>query len=299
MNPKRQGLAGVIRRRPITAFAVWFFTVGQAFAFAPLYLDVTIPDQWFINASTVVGLLVPTLVITWIVDGREGLRALGRCVTKVRGPLSTYAVGLVVMPLCAVGLAMAIIGTPDVPASTLVTAIGPSLLLSTVIGFAVNNLWEEVAWMGFVQARLQSRYSPLRAAVFTAPLFALQHVALVIGNGAAIGAVIMVAFAVVAIPYRAFNGWLYNRTGGSLFLVGLVHALGNAVAPGAGFGPGYLRVLYPTDADLVGVLHILAFAVIGLVTIGVTQGRLGVPRAPEDPPAAGELRPRAGGRLLR
>src|SRR3712207_8287691 len=45
-----------------------------------------------------------------------------------------------------------------------------------------NNLWEEAAWTGFVQARLQHRHGPLRAAVLTGPLFALQHIALFVGT---------------------------------------------------------------------------------------------------------------------
>ena len=33
--------------------------------------------------------------------------------------------------------------------------------------FLPNNWWEEVAWMGFVQARLQDRRGPVIAAVLT------------------------------------------------------------------------------------------------------------------------------------
>lgn len=277
MNPDRAGLTGTIRRYPILSFLAWFFTVGQAFAFAPLYLDTSVPDQWFIIGSTIVGLLLPALVITWLVDGSEGLRAMGRRTLKVRAPLRLYVVGVVLMPLLAVGLAIALLGAPDVPAATVVTALGSALLFGLLVGFLLNNLWEEVAWMGFVQARLQRRHGPMRAALVVAPLFALQHLALVVTNDPAAAVVILVVFILVNIPFRAFNGWLYNRTGGSLFLVGLVHALSNAVAPGAGLTTGYLRVLYPADADIVGVLHILALALMGLVVMAVTRLRLGRP----------------------
>jgi membrane protease YdiL (CAAX protease family) len=279
VHPDQEGVAGVIRRYPITAFLVWFFTVGQAFAFAPLYLDTAIPDQWFIIGSTLIGLLLPVLVITRIVDGTEGLRALGQRIVKVHAPLSLYVVGVVVMPILAIGLAVAFLGAPAVSTSTVLTALGTALVASLALTLLLNNLWEEVAWTGFVQARLQHRHTAMRAALITAPLFALQHLALIVANDASLVemAVLLLGFVLVAIPFRAFAGWLYNRSGGSLFLVGLVHALSNAVAPGSGFSDGYLRALYPADGDLVGVLHILALAVMGLVVMAATRLRLGLP----------------------
>jgi membrane protease YdiL (CAAX protease family) len=279
MHPDQEGVAGIIRRYPIAAFLVWFFTVGQAFAFAPLYLETAIPDQWFIIGSTLIGLLLPVLVITRIVDGPDGLRALGRGIVKVRASLSLYVVGVVVMPILAIGLAVAFLGAPEVSTSMILAALGTALLASLALTLLLNNLWEEVAWTGFVQARLQHRHTAMRAALITAPLFALQHLALIVANDASLVemVILLIGFMLVMIPFRAFAGWLYNRSGGSLFLVGLVHALSNAVAPGSGLGDGYLRALYPADAELVGVLHLLALAVLGLVVMAATRLRLGLP----------------------
>ena len=282
-RPDHGRLAGMIRRRPILAFLAWFFTVGQAFAFAPMYVDTPMPDQWFIIGSTLIGLLLPALVITRIVDGPEGLAAMGRRILEIRAPIRIYLVGVALMPLMALGLAVAILGPPEVSSSTVVTSLGSGLVLGLLINFFLNNLWEEVAWMGFVQARLQDRHGAMRAALITAPLFALQHVALLIDNDPATLVLIMVAFTVVIIPYRAFNGWLYNRTGGSLFIVGLVHALSNAVGPGSGLTDGYLRVLYPSDGELVGLLHIVALALMGLAVMAATRLRLASSERQPDP----------------
>ena len=79
----------------------------------------------------------------------------------------------------------------------------------------------------------------------------------------------------VAVPFRFLTGWAYNRTA-SLFLVGLVHAMGNAVAGGSGFGAGVLPRLYPDQGMLVGLAHLVAFALIGLVVLAATRGRLGL-----------------------
>jgi uncharacterized protein len=266
--------AGWLERHPLTAFFAWFFTVGQAFAFAPLVFHTGVPDQLFIVGSSVVGLLLPALVLTRIVDGPEALRGLLRRFVDWRVPLRWYALVLLVVPAVAIGLGVLFLGVPeDVPAAVFVAQLALTLV--------PNNWAEEGVWSGFVQARLQARHGPVVAAVIAGPLFALQHVSLAVGNGPVLAVILLAGLAIVAIPYRFFTGWIWNRTG-SLLLLGLVHAAGNAAAPGAGFGDGgVLRHLYPADQTTVGVFHLLAFFLIGLVVVAATRGRLGLPTRKE------------------
>ena len=100
-----------VRRRPLTAFLLWFFTVGQAFAFVPVLVDVPYP-QVFIDLSTVVGLLLPALAITWIVDGPDALRALLRSAFRWRVAPRWYVLVLVTVPTLSVALALAVGGAP-------------------------------------------------------------------------------------------------------------------------------------------------------------------------------------------
>lgn len=127
--------------------------------------------------------------------------------------------------------------------------------------------------MGFVQARLQDWRGPLLAAVIVAPLFALQHSSLAYAQGLVGGAVLLALLALFAVPFRFAVGWVYNRTE-SLFLVGLVHAIGNALTGGDGFNAGYLRNLYPGN-NAVTLSHLIAMFLIGLIVLIATRGRLG------------------------
>jgi uncharacterized protein len=280
-RPGGPGLAGFVRRRPLTAFLAWFFTVGQALVFAPIVArgyDVELPSQAFVVASTLIGLLLPAVVITRIVDGPAGVRQLWRRAVDVWVGARWYALALAGMPVLATGLALAFFGAPtaDLTTGELVSALVAGLLVQTVVSLVPNNWAEEVAWMGFVQARLQARTTPMRAAALTAPLFALQHVALVVGSPLPMAVALMAFLIVVNIPIRALMGFAYNRTG-SLFVVGLLHAAGNGVAAGSGFGAGFLARLYP-DQPFASLMHLLALAVIGLVAIAVTRARLGASR---------------------
>ena len=114
------------------------------------------------------------------------------------------------------------------------------------------------------------------AAFLTAALFTLQHVPLFVGNGPGALIVMLPAFLVLATPFRAVVGWLYNRTG-SLFLVGLVHAVGDATGFG-GFNEGLLPRLYPDNHD-VAFLALLAQALVGVAVIAATRAGLGRPAA--------------------
>ncbi|GAA2724193.1 CPBP family intramembrane glutamic endopeptidase [Cellulomonas aerilata] len=276
-----------VRAHPVTAFLVWFFTVGQAVAFAPVVLaanGVDVPVQPFIVASTLVGLLLPALVLTRLVDGPDALRALWRRAVDVRVGLGWYVLAVVGVPAVTLGIAVALLGPPTGTVPALGGLLVGSFLLPLALTLLPNNLWEEVAWAGFVQTRLQARRGPVVAAVLTGVLFALQHVSLVVGSGPAAGAVLLAVLAVLAVPFRALIGWVLNRTG-SLFLVGLIHATGNAAATGSGFGPGLLGRLYPGDTTAT-TAHLLAFLVLGLVVLVATRGRLGAPR-----PATASPRP--------
>lgn len=274
----RSRVTGLIRRRPLTVFLAWFFTVGQALVFTPLVargFDVELPPQLFVVASTLIGLLLPTVVITRVVDGPEAVRVLWRRSVATSVSFRWYAVGLALVPVVATGLALAFFGAPtgDTDGASIASAILVGLVLQTFVALVPNNWAEEIAWMGFFQARLQTRTTAMRAAALTAPLFALQHVVLVVGQSVATAVVLMAFFVAVNVPIRALMGWAYNGTG-SLFVVAFLHAAANGTGGGSGFGAGFLPRLYP-DAPMVSVLHLVALAVIGLVVIAATRARLG------------------------
>lgn len=275
---KDQGLGGFIRRRPILAFCLWFFPVGWVISFFPIIAEgawgAELPFQPFAIGMQVWG-LVGLLLITRLVDGPDGLRDLARRSFKVVVPLRWYAVVLLALPVPALLLALAFLGPPEASASTWISAIALGFLLQTVITFLTVNFIEEVTWMGFVQARLQQR-GVMFAVLVTALLFALQHLALFVGDGGG-RLILFPVFFLLVVGFRALQGFVYNHTG-SVFIVGLLHAASNGATGGSGFGEfgeGLLPRLY--DSDVVGMLHLLSALLVGLVLIAVTRGRLGYP----------------------
>src|SRR5919202_2828485 len=263
-----------IRNYPVGAFLLWFFTVGWTITFMPLVarraLHMELLFQPFALASNMMGLLLPLVVITHVVDGPEGVHLLLHRLLKVRASVGWYTVALVAVPVTALVLVRSIFGPSDASPSTLFSALVGGLILQTIIGCITNNLWEEAGLMGFVQARWQSRHGAFVAAIYTAPLFTLQHLAIVVnnGNGLILSLVFILALSALAIPFRALLAWVDNRTD-SLFLVGLLHAAGNAVAGGSGLGDGLLPRLY--ENNTIVLFHLVAEAIVGLVVITGTR----------------------------
>ncbi|WP_161965250.1 CPBP family intramembrane glutamic endopeptidase [Ornithinimicrobium cerasi] len=281
-----------IRRRPLVSFFLWAYTVGQVLPWSVMLAGLA-DRAWLLSGSvvlsTLIGLLLPALVITRITDGPEGLRALWRRAVKTRVGLAWYAAAFLLVPAVTLAVGVLLGGTPpDRSAGFLLTALVPHFLLPLVVTFVLINWWEEVAWMGFVQTRLQDRRGPLLAALIVAPLFALQHSSLAAGQGLLPGAVLLLLLAVLAVPFRIAVGWAYNHTG-SLFLVGLVHAIGNAATSGDGINAGYLRHLYPGN-NTVTMAHLLAMFLLGLLVLMLTRGRInrrdGLTLPERPPPAA-------------
>jgi uncharacterized protein len=273
----RSRISTFVRRHPVGAFLTWFFTVGQAIAFVPLLADrasgVHLPTEPFLLAATLVGLVLPTVVITWITDGGDGLRALKQRALTLRAPARWYVFAVVGVPVIIVALWAAVSGPPEQAAGSASWAVlAAGFALQLVVVFLTFNLWEEIAWMGFVQARLQERHGAMRAALLTGPVFALGHVSQVIEGSATTVLATLVLLVVVCIPFRALQALVYNRAG-RLVPVALVHAAANATAAGSLAGAGLLDRLYPGDGA--GGLVFPILGALGLVAIALTQGRLG------------------------
>ena len=281
MQPSRPQprLGALIRRFPLTAFMAWFFTVGQAIAFIPLIArslyDVHLATAPFIITAAFVGLLLPAVVITWITDGSEGIRALRQRTLAFNVPARWYALAVVGVPLISVAAIAASTGWPEqMSGSSLISAFTFGLVPQLAVVFVTVNWAEEIAWMGFVQARLQGRHGAALAAVMTGPVFAFGRISQLVEDSLTATRSLLALMVVICIPFRALLAWIYNRTG-SLVLVGLVHAAANATAAGSILRTGLLDRLYPGQGHGGVVIPLLAVA--GLMVLIATRGRLGLP----------------------
>lgn len=104
-------------------------------------------------------------------------------------------------------------------------------ILGIAIAFLLINLWEEAAWAGFLQTRLERRHNFFLAALLTGIPFAAIHMPLQVITGQVRSAVdFAVGFAllmVLVLIVRSFYGMVLRGAANSLLLVGLSHTMFN------------------------------------------------------------------------
>jgi len=277
-----------IARHPIASFLALFYALGWL-CFVPSLLGTEglgiVPADIPLGPFRLLGIaffaIVP-FVVTRVVEGPGSARRLARQVWHVRVGPKWYVIALFGPPVALFLAATVVKGTAPIEAvARNFTSIPTDFLLGLVVLALLGNLWEETSWTGFVTARLQARYGPLRASLIVAPLFGLYHIPLffIIGglsdspNHLAIADFPMYAAFLLIVfsgPMRILLTWLYNSTGGSLPIVALFHASINAT--------GGAAILATFFAGVDGLLLYAALAILALVVIVATRGQLGLPR---------------------
>jgi membrane protease YdiL (CAAX protease family) len=159
------------------------------------------------------------------------VRSLLRRAFRWRVSLGWWLVVLLGLPTLTVSLAV-LLGDDLRPVD--VTSLIVSQLTLLVVNFVVTNLWEETAWTGVLQTRLEQRHNWAVAAILTAIPFAAAHLPLqffldqpVTPGSLAAAFGIYLVLGLLVRPLLA----VYRRaTGDSLLLVALLHSVFNRTA---------------------------------------------------------------------
>jgi membrane protease YdiL (CAAX protease family) len=237
-------------------------------------LPFEIPVTPFLLLSVIFGLTLPSYIVTRATRGREGVGELRRRYTHWRVGIHWYVLALFALPIIDLLAASLWLGTAPLTAfannwELLFTVFLPNALVGTVL----INLWEEGAWTGFLQPRLQERWGARRSSVMVAAAMGLFHVPLIFILGGVSDEPIpperyWLYFALLLagpIPFRLLITWLWNSTRGSVIIVALFHAAFN-VTTGQKFLPAFVP---GATLWVYGVYTVLA-----LIVIAVTKGRL-------------------------
>jgi membrane protease YdiL (CAAX protease family) len=188
-----------------------------------------------------------------------------------------YLFVLVVIPALAV---FGIILQPGALASF--QGVTPLLLVSypltfVAVVFGGGPLGEEPGWRGFALPRMQPRYGALRGSLLLGVLWCFWHLADFLtptqGGGPGTGLTAFLTdlpiFLLMVVALSIVFTWVFNHTGGSVFIAILLHASVNT--PELVVSP-----LFPA-IDHTGLLlaYVIAFGVTALLIVTLTRGRLG------------------------
>jgi hypothetical protein len=236
-------------RRPILTYLLLMYPI--AWTLAVVGIASGLPSTPVIAVANFIGVLGPAVLVSYWIGGGAAVRRLFAGVLRWRAGVGWYVVAVLAMPLFTIPVSLLTSTLPHTSWAAMVV----SFVVALLVGGITTNLWEEVAWAGFVQSRLIARYGLVVGAIATAPLFFGQHLPLVVANGGGpVGFLVLSAvFIVLSVFFRYAIGAAFVETGGSLLIVGILHASSDAA--GSAFGGGWQQML----ASIPIALLILAY----------------------------------------
>ena len=144
---------------------------------------------------------------------------------KARVHLHWYILALLIPPALFVATRLwRFTGPYDMPPST------TSEILSTTAMSVFANPWEEIAWRGFAQTRLQKCLGIFGAALVVGVLWGLWHTPLFLWHGSPMYKLPHVSWFLDIVSESCILAWLYNRASHNLVIASLFHISFNVSA---------------------------------------------------------------------
>ena len=276
----RQGLRGWVARHPVSAFLI----LGLGLAYPAMAVPILAargvipggslpgtlhiaPDELAGLLLTLIGLLPAAMIVTWAADGPAGVRRLLARMRLWRVGVGWWLLVLAGLPLLTIAIGLAL--------GDSLAAVDPvrflvSQLVFGAVNFALVNLWEETAWAGVMQTRLERRHTLFVAALLTAIPFALVHWPLaffgpVTVASAAIGLLTYLVFGAIFRPMLAV---VMRGARDSVLLVAVMHTVFNRVNNDNGIAAEFLT------GDTRKLAAPLAAVVLTAATAIIIRGRL-------------------------
>jgi membrane protease YdiL (CAAX protease family) len=231
----------IIRRYPVWAFFVIIIALGWVAVIVgttwmPIDAEHEMTAMHGVLVFVIASPSVVGIVLTAVVDGRQGLKELWSRTTRWRVHIKWYVAALLV-PFMTAGLSYVVYGLltggPLVPPD-----LGEQFAF--ILPFAVMAcLLEEYGWRGFALPRLQARYNALVSALIVGVGWALWHTAVnYLGlagqhEGWLLFPLLLVA-SQLTVVLSVLLSWIHNNSRGSMLLVILCHfsvTMGNVFLP--------------------------------------------------------------------
>jgi membrane protease YdiL (CAAX protease family) len=239
MTPRPARIRAFVRQHPITAFLIMAFAIAypvmglvalavhRVIPGGPLLDRLPFPPDEIAGLMlTMLALLPSALFVTWTADGRPGIVRLFRRIARWRFGIGWWLAVLAGLPALTVASTLILGGSLE--------SIDPvgviwSQLRLLLINFILVNLWEETAWAGVMQTRLERRYNIFAAAALTALPFGFIHLPLAFLSEISVASVLisLAAYILLGLFLRPLIGIVLRGSRDSVLAAGLMHSVFN------------------------------------------------------------------------
>jgi len=174
------------------------------------------------------GPIIAAFVVTGFTEGKPGVRALWGCFWNRNMSTRWLLVTLLFLPAVelAAGLVSRLLDGQDYP---IFFSYDPpwSILLSFVMAFIFNGVFEEFGWRGYVLPRFQAKWNALSSSIILGVIWAAWHFGqwLVPGSNLYQRNIWLWTFGTILLSIVIT--WIFNNTKGSVLAVSLFHGMIN------------------------------------------------------------------------
>jgi membrane protease YdiL (CAAX protease family) len=227
-----------VRTHPLAAYLVLAVVLSWSW-WVPMALrgQVARPgDGWPTHLPGLLGPALSAVVMVALVDGRPGLRSLGRRLVQWRVGAGWWLLVAGTGSLAALGLVVPLLTGDPLPSLDdfgRYTGVSPIGLLGVVaVTFVVNGIGEETGWRGFAADRLLRTRSLRGTALAVAAAWAFWHLPLfwVVESFRSFGLVGTIGWLVGLTAGSVVLTWIYRGTGNSILLAAAWHTAFNLTA---------------------------------------------------------------------
>lgn len=183
----------------------------------------------FVYLATLLGPSTAGLLLTGLLDGKNGFREMLARLIRWRVDYRWYVGAILTVPLLITAILCFLSRLSPVYLPAIATSDNKSgLLLSGLVMGLMVGLFEELGWTGFAVPRLMQRYGVIATGLIVGTLWGVWHFPLFLGAARSSGsfppAIYLLVLLFSFLPaYRVLMVWIYTRTD-SLLVVILAHA---------------------------------------------------------------------------
>ena len=170
----------------------------------------------------IIGPAISCIFLTYITDGKAGLKNLRSRMVKWKVPFKWYLVALLIPP-CIIILLLSFLKSFVSPAFT------PNFFLLGILFGIPAGFFEEIGWSGFAFPKMHLKQNLVRSGIIIGLLWGLWHLPVIDYLGAAYphGKLLLpfiLSFIAILIGIRLLIVWVYSNTN-SILVAQLMHII--------------------------------------------------------------------------